>query len=338
NEEGAFVFFNVSAGGGCGPLNFYTFPSTGDFFRVGTTTVYVSASDDCGDTTNCSFTVTVVLPPITLNCSSNIIVTANAPGGASVFFTVTGSGGCQGAPNVESEPPSGSFFPLGTTVVTSTADNYCDNSTNCTFTVTVNPPSPIMLNCSSNITATRTDPNGATIFYAVTASGGCSNPTVTAYPPSGSTFPPGPTTVYVTASDDCGDYTNCSFVVTVISPPIVLNCSSNITATANNPGGATVFYTVTASGGCTAPAIAAYPPSGSLFPSGSTTVYVTANDGCGTSASCSFVVTVVRLPIALNCSSNITVTATSSSGAAVYYGVAASGGCSPPVISSYPPP
>jgi hypothetical protein len=191
NEEGAFVFFNVSASGGCGPLNLYTYPSTGDFFPVGVTTVYCVASDECGGTTNCSFTVDVVVPSMVLNCSSNITVTATSPTGASVYYNVTASGGCDASPNVYSDPPSGSYFPVGTTTVTSTASDSCGNYTNCSFTVTVNPPNypPIVLNCSSNITVTATSSSGAAVFYNVTASGGCTLPNISSYPPSGSTFP-----------------------------------------------------------------------------------------------------------------------------------------------------
>ena len=334
---GEYVFYDVSASGGCGPLTISSTPSSGDLFQIGTNTVSVVASDGCGNSTNCSFTVTVVEPPIVLNCSSNLMVTENAPGGAAVFFNVTASGGCDGTPTVESYPPSGSFFPFGTTIVSSTASDTCGNFTNCSFTVTVNPPGPIVLNCSSNLTVAAAGSGGTTVFYSVSASGGCSTPTVNAYPPSGSTFPVGPTTVFVTASDTCGNSTNCSFVVNVVATPIVLTCSSNITVSATSPGGATVFYGVTASGGCSLPSISAYPPSGSTFPVGGTTVFVTASDGCGNSTNCSFIVTVVRPSIVLNCSSNLTLTATSSNGASVFYSVTASGGCSLPSISAYPP-
>jgi hypothetical protein len=158
----------------------------------------------------------------------------------------------------------------------------------------VNPPvyPPIVLNCSSNITVTATGTGGTVVFYNLTASGGCSLPNITAYPPSGSAFPVGSTTVFTTASDTCGNSTNCSFVVTVVRPPIVLNCSSNITATATSSNGAVVFYTVTASGGCSPPNITAYPPSGSTFPVGVTTVFTMAADTCDTSTNCSFTVTV----------------------------------------------
>src|SRR5207253_6536063 len=57
------------------------------------------------------------------------------------------------------------------------------------------------------------------VNFTVTASGGCSPPTVVANPPSGSTFPVGTTTVTATASDTCGNSASCSFTVTVLPPP-----------------------------------------------------------------------------------------------------------------------
>ena len=262
------------------------------------------------NTASASVTVTNNNPPIVLTCSSNITVTATGANGATVFFTVTASGGCNPPPFVNAIPPSGSTFPIGTTTVNSTASDTCSNSTNCSFTVTVVAP-PISLNCPSNITVTATGPSGATVFFTATASGGCNPPLfVNAIPPSGSTFPIGTTTVTSTASDICGTSTNCSFTVTVVEPPISLNCSSNITVTVTNQNGAVVFFTVTASGGCSPPPfVIANPLSGSTFPSGTTTVLATASDTCGGSTNCSFTVTVNSIT---NSQSNLQVTKTAS--------------------------
>jgi hypothetical protein len=117
-------------------------------------------------------------------------------------------------------------------------------------------------------------------------------------PPSGSFFPIGTTTVYGIARDNCGFSNYCSFQVTVnppVEPPIVVNCPTNnltVTATGSN---AVVYYTVSASGGCSPPpSLVVNPPSGSFFPIGTTTVYASARDNCGFSNYCSFQVTVQR--------------------------------------------
>ena len=271
-----------------------------------------------------------------------------SPSGATVYYTVTASGGCSPPPNVVANPPSGSTFPVGMTLVTATAADSCGNSNTCSFYVTVNAPTnpPINLTCSTNITVTATSSNGAVVYFSTPAIGGCSPPpNVMDSPPSGSLFPIGITTVFVTASDNCGQHTNCSFTVTVnaqTNPPIVLSCSTNITVTATSSDGATVFFSTPASGGCSPPPnVVANPPSGSTFPIGTTPVYVTASDSCGDSTNCSFQVTVnaqTNPPINLTCSTNITVTATSSNGAVVSFNVSATGGCNPPPMVIATPP
>src|SRR5207244_306433 len=95
-------------------------------------------------------------------------------------------------------------------------------------------------------------------YASPTASGGCPplNVSCDSAHPSGSFFPIGMTTVSCSASDSCGNSTNCQFIVTVNAAQcqrIVLTCSSNITVTLSNctATGANVSYaSPTASGGC----------------------------------------------------------------------------------------
>ena len=102
----------------------------------------------------------------------------------------------------------------------------------------------------------------------MTASGGCTTPTIIANPPSGSTFPIGTTTVTATASDTCGNSATCSFTVTVY-PQLPSPARATLLSTATGPSGATVYFNVNASGGCSPPPfVTANPPSGSTFPIG----------------------------------------------------------------------
>src|SRR5205807_2248782 len=96
-------------------------------------------NDICGTATNCTFTVTVTLPPIVVSCSSNITVAATSSNGAVVTYISSATGGCS-SPSVACNPPSGSTFPVGTSTVTCTACDTCGTCTNCTFTITVLPP------------------------------------------------------------------------------------------------------------------------------------------------------------------------------------------------------
>jgi hypothetical protein len=61
-----------------------------------------------------------------------------SPPGEVVSFSVSADDGEQDpSPNVESVPPSGSVFPFGTTLVTSTATDASGNQATCQFSVTV---------------------------------------------------------------------------------------------------------------------------------------------------------------------------------------------------------
>ena len=77
-------------------------------------------------------------PPITITCPNNITVPATGPSGAVVNYVVTASGGCS-LPMIICVPPSGSTFPVGTTMVSCTASDTCGQIASCTFTVTVTP-------------------------------------------------------------------------------------------------------------------------------------------------------------------------------------------------------
>jgi uncharacterized repeat protein (TIGR01451 family) len=291
--NGAVVYFYASAYGGCDTPSVTLDPPSGSMFPWGTTTVRAIASDQCGNTNTCTFTVTVnPHVPISITCPSNITTTATGPNGAVVYFYASAYGGCD-TPSVALNPPSGSVFPWGTNMVLATASDQCGNSNTCTFAVTVNPHVPVNITCPSNIVTTATGPNGALVYYNVTAYGGCNPPSVTLNPPSGSVFPFGTNTVLATAADGCVNSNNCTFTVTV-NPhvPVSISCPSNIVTTATGPNGAYVYYSASASGGCNPPVVTLHPPSGSTFPFGTSTVMATAADGCGNSNTCTFTVTV----------------------------------------------
>jgi hypothetical protein len=304
--NGAVVAFGApSVTGGCPPYTVSCAPPSGSTFPIGTTTVTCTVTDACGNRATCTFTVTVNRrPPLVPICSSNITVTATSAAGAVVTYASSAVGGCPPY-TVNCAPPSGSTFPIGTTLVTCTARDSCGQMVNCGFTVTVNPLPPINLTCSSNITVAATSATGAVVTYTSSASGGCPPVTINCNPPSGSTFAIGTTTVTCTASDACGQTANCSFTVTVNPPTqITLTCSSNITVTATGTAGAVVTYTSSASSGCPPVVVNCNPPSGSTFPIGTTTVTCQATDACGNDSRCTFTVTVVRPPITIQVSGN----------------------------------
>jgi uncharacterized repeat protein (TIGR01451 family) len=198
----------------CGSATVNCSPASGTCFPPGTTTVTCTASDDSPDSpdSSCSFTVTVV--PCTITCPSNI-VRGNDPGqcGAVVTYApTTGGGGCG---TVTCSPPSGSFFPVGTTPVNCSTQA----GPSCGFTVTIkDTQAPTMTPCPSNVTVTTSGACQVVTYTNPTATDNCGSATVSCSPPSGTCFPVGTTTVTCTASDNSPDSpdTTCSFTVTVI--------------------------------------------------------------------------------------------------------------------------
>ncbi|WP_051405167.1 HYR domain-containing protein [Bacillus cihuensis] len=221
---GAVVNFPTpTASTSCPGVQVICSPASGSSFPVGKTTVTCTATDICGGTAECSFTVTVndVEPP-TIICSGNI-TQDNDPGvcGAKVNYPPpTVNDNCPGATFVCS-PPSGSLFPVGTTKVTCTATDVAGNtSAPCSFTVTVNDTEPPVINCPPDLTVCNDRcSNGAIVHFDPIVSDNCPGVTAVCTPASGSFFPPCTTTVICKATDASGNTSICSFRVKVIVDP-----------------------------------------------------------------------------------------------------------------------
>ncbi|MBL0015324.1 MAG: HYR domain-containing protein [Bacteroidetes bacterium] len=136
----------------CGPCPTVTFNETivpGTCANSYTIVRTWTATDTYGNSVSQSQNITVyddVRPSI--NCPNNITVCVPNNGqGRTVNFNVTASDNC-GAATVVSTPAAGSFFPVGTTWVTSTATDACGNTRSCTFRVKVERRN----NCNSRLT------------------------------------------------------------------------------------------------------------------------------------------------------------------------------------------
>lgn len=120
---------------------------SGDSFPVGTTTVTYTATDASGKSTTCSFTVTIEEEVCTdtsapaLTCPDNITQAQNTAGDGELTIVTwtapTPTDDCDPTPTLTSSHQSGDAFPVGTTLVTYTAEDASGQSTNCTFTVTI---------------------------------------------------------------------------------------------------------------------------------------------------------------------------------------------------------
>ena len=161
--------------------------------------------------------------PLVLTLPANITVLASSPSGTAVEFIVTASDPlvtpfCSHA--------SGSTFPIGTTTVTCTATGASGNVASGSFTVTVNAPlgETPSLSLPGNLTVPATSASGAMVTYTASAwvSGGFGGPIPVVplcFPPSGSTFPIGTTTV------------NCTATNPLLPPPFSFPATGSFTVT-----------------------------------------------------------------------------------------------------------
>jgi hypothetical protein len=152
-------------------------------------------------------------PPVcTITCTTNI-TGPNTPGqcGAIVNYPApTTTGTCS---TVNCAPPSGSFFPVGTTNVACTASA----GPSCSFTVTVIDNILPTITCTGNISVMANPGDNCVVvsYPAPTATDNCLSVTKVCLPPSGSCFPIGATTVNCTATDSSNNGQSCSFSITV---------------------------------------------------------------------------------------------------------------------------
>lgn len=156
--------------------------------------------------------------PPTLNLPVNITTEATSSSGAVVSFSATATDTAPASPVVTCVLPSGSTFPIGTTIVICSATDTAGNTASGSFTVKVQDATPpVISGMPANINTKTTDPIGKIVTYA--------NPTandvvdgaveVNCTPTSGSTFPVGTTIVTCSASDAAENSSSKSFNVTV---------------------------------------------------------------------------------------------------------------------------
>jgi hypothetical protein len=160
---------------------------------------------------------------VNIACPNDIVTNTCAAGVAVNYNFPFASSACANLASVVCTPPPGSFFPVGTTVVTCTAIDTLGNAATCTFKVVVQRiGKPVVLKCPPNQTIYTCGSN-AVAYYAPFVSGNVGP--VICTPPSGSTFPLGTNIVTCTATNACGAGQSCYFLVIVkpypLGPPLI---------------------------------------------------------------------------------------------------------------------
>ena len=241
----------------------------GQTFEVGTSTVTYTVSDAAGNSTTCSFDVTIIdnNPPVfTAGCPISTITVDAAAGLCEAPVNVPApdvNDPCGEPFTLTHDSPYSSNtnnadgnYPVGTTIVTWTATDASGNVSTCQQTIIVNDVTNPTITCPANITETAaaddcskilTSPSNPAIGDDCTittslvltwslsgATTGNGNNTVT-----GQTFEVGVTTVTYTVTDLDGNSASCSFTITIldVNPPGFTNgCPADIGPIDAEPG------------------------------------------------------------------------------------------------------
>ena len=148
----------------------------------------------------------------TLTCPANVTSSNEANQcGAVVTYPAPTIGATDDCGTITCTPPSGAFYPVGTTTVTCTATA----GSTCSFSVTVNDTQPpFVVAPPDQFHALGEHQTSAVVNYPTpTPADNCPGVTVVATPPSGSTFPAGETIVTATATDASGNTASVTFLV-----------------------------------------------------------------------------------------------------------------------------
>lgn len=330
---GAVVNYNEAVtSGNCGTLNYSH--NSGSVFPVGVTVVTVTSAST-GQ--SCQFNITVLdkeAPSVvctgtkTVQTDDNVcFYTHEGPGwdatGSDVCGTVNFSYTLNGASSGSGSSLNGQVFNKGVTVVRWVASDGSNNTSSCSFEVTVEDdelPSVTPPPSVHQFTGSGSEVCG--IFISSAALGNaeyndnCSGGGVTVSGiPADNIFPVGLTTLIYTATDASGNSSTASQAVTITdnTAPVFSNCPANQT-----------IYTGAGNTGCsqtatwTAPSVAdncgvedvvsTHAP-GSVFTAGVSNVIYTATDVNGNTSTCGFTITVIdnTVPVVNNCPADITV-------------------------------
>ncbi|HVG18185.1 MAG TPA: HYR domain-containing protein, partial [Blastocatellia bacterium] len=130
-------------------------PPSGAAFPVGTTAVTCVATDASGNSSACSFTVSVAdTQPPTITCPGNVVVQgASDQCSAVVSFPAPNITGSPAGTGVVCVPPSGATFPVGVTTITCAATTPAGARATCSFSVTVAGPPQARVTLESNKSA-----------------------------------------------------------------------------------------------------------------------------------------------------------------------------------------
>ncbi len=204
----------------CGIANLALDITTFNCTNVGPNTVTLTVTDDNGNTSNCTATVTIEDNVAPVAVCQDITIQLDAAGNASITPAQidNGSSDACSTPSLALDITTFDCTNVGPNTVTLTATDINGNSSTCTSTVTVQDnTSPVLTGCPSDITQGANTGNCTAIVNWTPPTGGdnCNGFTLTSTHNPLDAFPEGITTVTYTLTDASGNAVTCSFNVEV---------------------------------------------------------------------------------------------------------------------------
>ena len=217
-----------------------TFPSTfnsGDIFPLGVTVVTYTATDPSGNSTQCSFNITVNdnASPVISSCPANVIMNISGTGCDAVasWTEPTAADNC-GVDTFTSSHIPGDTFAYGTTTVIYTATDLAGNVGTCSFSVVVNDITPPVFDfCPTSVNVAEFDVGTQTAvatWQEPTATDNCVMPNISSDYNSGDGFPGGQTIVTYTATDGSGNIATCEITVDVVGNKLPVTSPQSFSA------------------------------------------------------------------------------------------------------------
>jgi len=311
------------------PSTVGTGDASGNTFLVGTTMVTYTATDEGGNSVNCSFNVIVIQDQLTIECPMDInqgtdtnicsatldlpVTILSDPNNINtISWDITGtSGPVSGTGNI-----SNFTFSLGTsTIVYTVTDNFGASET-CSFQVTItDQDAPIISGIPADTTVECDNIPAAATPTAMDQCDGVTSvnlisESVAAGPTLGSSI----ITRTWSTVDVAGNIATANQTITVIdttAPMITCPADISLNSTTSPVCGANPSWTVpTASDNCdmNVQVTSSFTP-GDFFPLGTTIVTYYAEDNAGNIDSCKFNVTIsdMDVPVFTDCPTNMTI-------------------------------
>jgi PKD repeat protein len=310
----------------CGIASMTTTPSSFTCANLGANTVTLTVTDNYGNSSTCTSTVTVVdnIAPTAL--CQNISVNLNAAGTATITAAQINNNSTDNCSIVSLSVSPNSFTcaNVGANTVTLTVTDQSGNSSTCTATVTVNDVTPPVANCQ-NITVNLDASGNASVTAAQinnNSTDACGIASMTVSPNSFTCAGVGANPVTLTVTDVNGNISTCTAIVTVVdNVPPVATCQ-NITVQLNSSGTVSITASQVNNGSSDACGIASLSVSPSSFTCaniGANTVTLTVTDVNGNSSTCNATVTIEdninpvancqNITVALDANGDVVVTA-----------------------------